>query len=866
MSAYHGTLHTIAKVFERLKRIAPFLKPLLILGLFAIALRVLATTLAQYRYRDIVHYISSLDADQIVLAVVLTLLGYLVMTGYDTLAFEYIRHPLPYRKIALASFIGYAFNNNVGLSGLVGGSLRYRLYTAWRLSAVEIAKVIAFCTISFWLGFIVLGGTFFIILPPQIPSAVHLPINSIRLLGIILLLPALAYLGWIAFRREPVRMRQWEFELPTFGLFVAQVTISAIDWIIAAGVLYILLPDSLPLTFTRFLGIFLLAQISGVASNVPGGFGIFEAVILIFLAPFYSASSILGALVAFRVIYYLLPLFIATILLSTHEIVEKREGVARAWKIFGRWAPGIAPNLLAFTTFVGGTVLLFSGATPTLPSRLQWLRRLVPLPIVEISHFFGSIAGALLLLLARGLQRRLDAAYQLALVILTAGIFLQIFKGGDYEEAVILGIMLFALISSRRHFHRKASLVNESFGPGWIIAILLVLMSSAWLGFFSYKHVEYSNDLWWRFGFRGDAPRFLRASVGVIAAMLIVAVRHLLRPAIPEPDPPSFSDLERAAEIVRHDPHSAAALAVLGDKPLLWSESRRAFIMYGVEGRSWITMGDPVGPDEEKSELIWKFRELCDLHAGWPVFYEIKRQHLHHYLDLGLTLQKIGEEARVPLHDFSLEGGTRKWMRKMQRKVESEHCWFEIVEDATPILAELREISDSWLTEKRTREKGFSLGFFAEDYVRRFPVAVVRRGTNRIVAFANVWASATKEEASVDLMRHRADAPNGVMDFMFLQLILWGQQQGYQFFNLGMAPLSGLENRSLGTVWNRVGALAYRFGENFYNFQGLRQYKEKFDPIWEPMYLASPGGLALPRILTNLAALISGGLRGVVAK
>ena len=115
-------------------------------------------------------------------------------------------------------------------------------------------------------------------------------------------------------------------------------------------------------------------------------------------------------------------------------------------------------------------------------------------------------------------------------------------------------------------------------------------------------------------------------------------------------------------------------------------------------------------------------------------------------------------------------------------------------------------------------------------------------------------------------MRHRVDAPNGVMDYIFLNLILWGQQQGYKFFNLGMAPLSGLENRSLGTVWNRVGALTYRFGENFYNFQGLRQYKEKFDPVWEPMYLASPGGLALPRILTNLATLISGGLRGVVAK
>lgn len=849
---------------DRLKRLLPFVKPLLILALFALALRALEDTLAHYRYRDVVAYVSSLRADQIILAVVLTLLGYLVMTGYDTLAFRYIRHPLPYRKIALASFIGYAFNNNVGLSGLVGGSLRYRLYTAWRLSAVEIAKVIAFCTISFWLGFVLLGGTFFIVAPPEVPSTVHLPFHSVRILGLLLLLPAVVYLVWIALRRRPVQIRQWEFELPTLGVFLAQVVISAIDWIIAAGVLYILLPDSLPLTFIRFLGIFLLAQIAGVISNVPGGLGIFEAVSLLFLAPFFSASAILGALVAFRVIYYLLPLLLAMLLLATHEIVEKREGVARAWKIFGRWAPGIAPQVIAFTTFVGGAVLLFSGSTPTLGSRVRWLRHLVPLPLVEISHFFGSLAGGALLILARGLQRRLDAAYHLTVVVLSAGIVLQLFKGADYEEAIILGIMLFALLASRRHFYRKASLINEGFGPGWIVAIMIVLLSSAWLGFFSYKHVEYSNDLWWRFQFRADAPRFIRASVGVVGMLLIFAIQRLLRPAAPQAEPPTPRELSVAGEIVNSDGSSQSNVVLLGDKPLLFSESGHTFIMYGVEGRSWVAMGDPVGPDAEKLELIWKFRELCDLHAGWTVFYQVQRKYLHFYLDLGLTLLKIGEEARVRLDDFSLEGGSRKWLRKMQRKVEAEECSFEIL-PAGPILPELRAISDTWLAEKKTREKGFSLGFFSESYVQRFPIAVVRRG-GRIVAFANVWTSGDRQELSVDLMRHRADAPTGVMDYMFLQLMLWGQQEGYSTFNLGVAPLSGLENRTLGTLWNRVGSLAYRFGENFYNFQGLRQYKEKFDPTWEPMYLASPGGLALPRILTNLAALISGGLRGVVTK
>src|SRR5438270_236848 len=220
------------------KRPWPFLRPVLMIALFAIALRILGSTLAHYRWHDVMVYLETLPAEQIALAVALTLAGYLMMTGYDTMAMRYIRHRLPYGKIALASFIGYAFNNNVGLSGLVGGSLRYRLYNAWRLTAVEIAKVIAFCTISFWLGFVLLGGTFFILAPPLVPSTLHLPFASVRLLGLILLLPAILYIGWIAVRRQPMKLRQWEFELPSAGLFVGQLVTSTLDWSIAAAVLY----------------------------------------------------------------------------------------------------------------------------------------------------------------------------------------------------------------------------------------------------------------------------------------------------------------------------------------------------------------------------------------------------------------------------------------------------------------------------------------------------------------------------------------------------------------------------------------------------------------------------------------------------
>jgi phosphatidylglycerol lysyltransferase len=157
------------------------------------------------------------------------------------------------------------------------------------------------------------------------------------------------------------------------------------------------------------------------------------------------------------------------------------------------------------------------------------------------------------------------------------------------------------------------------------------------------------------------------------------------------------------------------------------------------------------------------------------------------------------------------------------------------------------------------------LGSFKPEYLRRFPVGVVRQ-EGKVVSFANLWLGAEQEELSPDLMRYLPGAPPGVMEYLFVELMLWGKQAGYRWFNLGMAPFSGLQDRALAPLWNRAGAFVFRHGEHFYNFQGLRQYKEKFDPEWEPRYLASPAGLALPRILTNLAALISGGLKGVLTK
>lgn len=211
------------------------------------------------------------------------------------------------------------------------------------------------------------------------------------------------------------------------------------------------------------------------------------------------------------------------------------------------------------------------------------------------------------------------------------------------------------------------------------------------------------------------------------------------------------------------------------------------------------------------------------------------KDNLSLYIDLGLTLLKLGEEARVRLETFSLKGETGKKFRHTLNRIEKTGCTFTIVtsKHVIPLISELRMVSDAWLAEKHTREKGFSLGFFKPDYIQRFPIGIVRQ-EGKIIAFANLWLSAEKEELSPDLMRYLPDAPSGVMEYLFIQLLLWGQQEGYRWFNLGMSPFSGFEHRALAPLWNRLGAFIFRHGEHFYNFQGLRQYKEKFEPEWEP--------------------------------
>ena len=290
--------------------------------------------------------------------------------------------------------------------------------------------------------------------------------------------------------------------------------------------------------------------------------------------------------------------------------------------------------------------------------------------------------------------------------------------------------------------------------------------------------------------------------------------------------------------------------------------------MFAVTSKYWIVMGDPIGAPDSVDSLLWHFREQVDLYNAKPVFYQVSEKYLPYYLDLGLSPLKIGEEARVDLTKFSLQGGKYASQRTARNKFTKKGYRIAILagQELRDNVATLRDISNQWLKRKNTREKGFSLGFFSEEYICRTDVAVVYDEEGHLMAFANLWKSGGREELSIDLMRYNPESPNGIMEYLFVELMFWGKTENYQWFSLGIAPLAGLERHPLAPLWHKIGTAIFDLGEEFYNFEGLYEYKAKFEPVWQPRYLAAPAGLSVPFILMTITRLISGGWKGVFAR
>jgi phosphatidylglycerol lysyltransferase len=812
-------------------------------------------------FHALVASLRATRSSALLLALAATAVSYAALIGYDFSGLRYARARPPLPSVFLASFCGYAIGNAVGLGAFSGGAVRYRIYTAAGLSPAQIARVILFISAAIGIGLAAIAGLGFVLSAHRVGRLLGASPEPLFAAAATLLSLATVFLVFCATRRKPIAIGPITIEPPGPALVLAQIVLTTTDVLAAAAVLWVLLPPT-GIGFVAFAAVYAAALGLGVLSHIPGGLGVFEVAILYAVGSEAPPNAIAAALVAYRAVYYLLPLLLSTVLLAGFE--TRRFFGAEIGERVGRAATRLVPSFLAATTFAVGAALVVSGAMPAFTDRLQILAIHVPLWAVETAHLLASIAGLVLLFTARGLLHRLDGAWWLALSMTLLSIPFCLVKGLAILAPTAAALLLIGLVAGRAQFDRRASLMSHSMTTGWLAAIGCVVAATIWILFFAFRDVEYSHQLWWQFEFDATASRALRTVLGVAVLGLTIGLWQLLRPATGRPSRPTPAQLAQARRIAGSQFRPDALLAMIGDKSLMFSDTGRAFLMFAQHGRTWAALGDPVGPADERAELVWRFIELADAHGGRVAFYQVPPASLPLYLDAGLRVMKIGEEANVPLAQFTLEGAARAGLRYALKRGERDGLSLEMIPPArvAEIIDELEDVSNAWLARRAAAgEQRFSVAAFRRNYVMAQTVAVLREH-GRPVAFATVMTTDLKEEVTVGVMRQRPDTKSRcAMEYLFVRLLQHFRSEGYRSLSLGMTPLSGFAAYPLASRWHRLARFIWSHGNRFYNFQGLYAFKDKFDPVWEPRYLAASGAFGPYLALADIAVLIGGGRR-----
>ncbi|MFZ5710840.1 MAG: bifunctional lysylphosphatidylglycerol flippase/synthetase MprF [Pseudomonadota bacterium] len=853
----------------RLAAAAPYI---MALALFALGLFALYRLLAPLDVADVAARIRATPWTTLALAGLATLGGYLSLVGYDWSALRHIGKPLPVPVVLTGGLMAYAFGNTIGLSAVSGGAVRWRVYSGLGLDGYDVAAVSTFAAVSFGVAATVVGLAALAIQPGALAAILPFPEGTVRIAALALILVQAVPLVWASVTGRSLRIGRFTLRAPSLPVLGGQILFSLGDIGFSALTLYLVLPAP-DLGFLTFLAVFAAATMAGIVSHVPGGIGVFETVVIAAIPAGIPVDEVAAALLLYRLVYYLLPFLAALAVLALYEAWRAVGGRAVGGRVarggIGRALSAVEPGLraveplgplvLAAMVFGSGLWMSLSALLPPASDAAEAAETLLPLAFVEGSALLSSALGAALILLSLGILRRGAGAFWLTVAALASGIAVALAQGFDWERALALAVAIALLLPFRQSFHRRTTLTHAAFAPGWIALVVATLMGFGFVLLFAHRGMPYASELWWQFALDGRAPRALRA--GLVASLIVglAALWLLLRAPAVRTGAPGPADIARAEAVIAAAGTPDAAFALTGDKALIFSDDGRGFVMFAVSGRSWLAYGGPVGPREEGEDAAVAFVDAARRAGARPVFYEVDAGDVPLMLDLGLALHKMGEEAVVDLTRFGLDGPDRKKLRAAHARALRGGLTLEIARPPhdPALIANLRRVSDDWLAARNAREKGFSVGRFDPAWLGRWPLALVRQG-GRTVAFANLLPGGTGRMATVDLMRHAGDAPPGTMEFLFTDLMLRLKAEGFAAFSLGMAPLSGLAPERSHRLWDRFGALVYRHGGSFYNFEGLRAFKEKFDPDWHPRYLAAPSALPPLLPLADAARLIGG--------
>ena len=744
-------------------------------------------------------------------------LAFTATGAYDIFASRHFGVKIPIRTSLKIGWVAQAFNNFAGLGGLTGGTIRAKYYAKAGADKDTALKI----TLAVWASNLI---GLFVMLVATLPFAIKYDRGGLWIVPLVMSLYIPLYFWGGKLKIGKIDLSRSPFALQNFKQKTEMTFASLFDWVIA-GVYFwacvlLFIPEA-DLWLSLF--VYSTGTLVGLISFIPGGLGTFDlTVATLFKGVGYDTTRLLLAIIVYRVCYYAIPWILAS-LYGASELLAPKIGLGDKRK-----REDTLVTVLWIGTLLAGVVLIISVFSPAISRRFDILNNIVPHGVIEASRMTTLLIGIMLIILSRGIRARVARIWGISFTIMVAGAATSIAKGLDWEEALILLVLSTILFSVRSAFNRAPLKLTAK---GFVVSALTIVGIP--LGIFLWR-LYHDHQIERPFPDHGTALRhtFFYGALCVILTLTILFSRG----GRLEFTPPTEEDVARYEEfLAKYGGNEYSHLFFLGDKHVFYSAKGNVALLYRPHRNNLIILGDPIGDEKCFEAAIDEFVRLAEEHRMNVAIYELSAKYLATCADQGFTFVKIGEDAMLNLETYSNVGNKGKIFRRMRNRMEEKGTHFELIEPpfTQEFLDEVRSVSDAWIGKRE--EMGFSLGRFDPAYLGRAPIAVVRN-EKRIEGFASIMP-ASPNVASIDLMRIRPDAPGGTMDGIFVSLIEWARDAGYEYYNLGMAPLSNTGRAVYSGSKQKVVRYIYDFGNRAYNFKGLRSYKEKFRPEWTSRYL-----------------------------
>lgn len=777
-------------------------------------------------------YSDKLTVTNIMIIIVLGIISYLPLAFYDLIIKKKVQINLSTRKVYKYSWIASSISNLVGFGGSSAIFLKNHFYKKYVDDSSklikETSKVVGLnlsgfslvCLIySLWS--LVNGRSFDYVFFISALIGLYIPII------------------FIGATYKVFKNRNKENYYITLKIMFTSILEWATTILLIYGLIVIL---GIKVTLSQFFPIYVMAIIVAMISMVPSGVGTFDLTLLVGLKEFNVPSEqVLLLIILYRLSYYIIPVLIGLVLYLSDLYMKINE---EAREVISRLNSKLAHCVLKIMLFITGISLIF-GNNIHLKRYFPHKNEILNMDIVELSISLSIIIGFILIVLSTILHTKTKEVYYFMVfvfAVITIGGF---FSKYNIHECIFIGLVWILILFSRKMFYRIGFIYTWKNAIKDIAIILLTLsvyLISSYSKMVHYIHRKipilnleeivksfYKDNL--------VSSVFIGATIALLLVMLLILLNRLNK------FPKEELDKEKVKKIIENYGGSRLIHYVfLGDKYIYINKNEDVLFQYQISGDKIIVLGNPVGNKENFFNGIQEFLEFADLYGYTLVFSGVDVEVMGELHDLGYEFMKLGQDAWVELDKFSLVGNKNKSNRQAIGRITKAGYEFSIVSPPynDELFNEIKEVSEEWLNGQK--EKGFCVGFLDRDYIEMDKVAIVRNSEGELKGFATIMPMYDGETLSVDLMRFKKIELNGIMDYMFANIFEYAKENGFKYFNLGLAPLADVGRTKHAFLREKIAYQIFVYGNFVYSFKGLKKFKEKYATRWEDRYIAYKKG------------------------